>query len=185
MPFAIDNTPRLWVRYTSMGIEHEIMFRGSEAASQASMLGMAADLCFSMLPLMRSLDEFISARYSAKGSHLSFPAPWSVLTGTGTNDTVPGDPESYFIDWVARDTTYGARSHWTLFTGCNECPKPPTNRVLYGQNSRNDAVINALIAAATTSVAASRLTTISQGPAVVYQYANTMFSGYWQRKQRT
>lgn len=185
MPYAQNNTPRVWIKYTSMGTGHEIMFRGTEAASEGSLLGIASDICEAMRPMMRAADSFVSARYSARLSTLSFPAAWAPFSGTGTNDTVPGDPESYFVDYVARDSTYGARCHWTLFTGCNNAPKFPNNRAYYGTQPLNDAVIDALVAACTTSVAADRLTTISQGPAVVYQYSNTAFNSYWQRKQRT
>lgn len=185
MAFAPNNTPRLWVAYTSMQRKHEILFRGNEASTESTMLDIASDICEAMRPLMRAADEFTGARFSARLSNISFPSAWVPFAGTGTNDTLPGDPESFYIDWVGRDQTFGAKCHWTLFTGTNDVSKPANNRIPPGVSPKTDAVTAALQQAATSGVASARLATISQGPTVVYTYANVGFNSYWQRKQRT
>lgn len=184
MPFAPNNTARVWVRYTSGPFSHELMIRGIQAANAQQVAGIAFRICSAMAPLMSSADSFASARYAAGLSDFSVPIEWSPIEGTGTPAEVPGDPESRYIDWVGRDYTFGARAHWTLFTRSNAVPQAGTNRVYGSDNALIQDVIDQLNSEAQAPIAVDRLVTVSQGQPVIYPYANLGFNSYWQRQQR-
>lgn len=182
--YAQNNTARLWLKYTSVNLQHELLLRAQEPASASSMLNMANVLIPALQPLMRALDSFISARFSAKGSNISLPVYFTPVAGTGDNSGISGDSESYYWDWVGRDQVYGAHVHWTFFTGSAAVGPPPTNRMQPGLNAKIDAVTAALTQLATTSVASERLVTVAQASPVVYSYVNAGYNSYWQRQQR-
>lgn len=185
MPFADNNTARYWVTYTSAGKQHDLLFRGTETATIGTMNGPVSSICTAMRPLMRTLDGFLSARFAAKGSNFSTPVAWTPIFGTGSNTGGDGDPESFFLDFVGRDYTFGAHARWSLFTASADAPRPATNRVNGADNAKVQAVITALTTQANNPTTASRICTISQGQPVIYPYANTGFNAYWQRQQRT
>lgn len=183
-PFAPNNTPRLWVRYTSAGYNHEILFRGGQAATSSSMITMVEPILEQMKALIRTLDAFESARYSEKGSNISLPVEFEPVQGTGSNSGVTGDSESYYLDFIGRDQVFGNKVHWTLFTSSASAPTPGNNRVAPGASAACDAIIAALAAAAASTSESAKLTSIGLGRVVVYPYVNTGYNSYWQKRQR-
>ena len=183
--FNPNNTSRIWVTYTYMGIEHEMLFRAALPNVDTTFADTVVDICSAMAGVMRPDDAWVSARYADLGSDFSFPIPWTPIDGTGTNTTSQGDPESRFASFLGRDNFVGARVRFELFTGSNSVPVDSNNRFQAGVIAGLDAVVAALTAAATIPLTNARLTTISKGQPIFYSYINTGWNSYWQRKQRT
>jgi hypothetical protein len=183
--FAPNNTSRIWVTYTSFGIEHEMLFRAALPNVDTTFAETVVGICSEMAAVMRQDDAWVSARYADLGSDFSFPIPWTVIDGTGTNAPSAGDAESRFVSFLGRDNFVGARVRFELFTGSNAIGTDGNNRYAPGDVAALDAIVAALTTAATVPLTNARLTTISKGQPIFYSYINTGWNSYWQRKQRT
>lgn len=183
-PLPADNTPRYWVKYTSYGKTHEIMFRAGHTATEEEMNTMAHSICTGLSGLMRANDSFYAARYSAQGSPNSFPSSWNPIPGAGSNDPIQGDYQSFYVDYVGRDTADGRKVKWTFFTASNSVVFVDNNRIFKGQNPSIDATIQAFVDQTGGATPGANLATISAADPIVYNYVNTGFNSYWQRKQR-
>lgn len=183
--FNPNNTARVWVTYTSMGKEHEMLFRCILGSDPAPFLVTVQGICTTMASVMRLDDSFVSARYADLGSDFSYPVPWTVIDGTATNTPSAGDPESRFVSFMARDNFVGARLRFELFSGSNILFTDTNNRFQPGDVAALDNIVNDLQVAATVPATNARLCTISRGQPVFYEYINTGWNSYWQRKQRT
>ncbi len=184
-PVNPANTSRIWVTYTSMGIEHEMLFRCALPNVDSTFAETVVGLCELMADVMRSDDSWTSARYADLNSEFSFPIPWTVIDGTASNLQSAGDPESRFVSFLGRDNFVGARVRFELFTGSAILTPDPDNRYAPGDIAALDAIVAGLNTAATVPFTNARLTTISKGQPIFYSYINTGWNSYWQRKQRT
>lgn len=183
--FNPNNTSRIWVTYTSVGIEHEMLFRAALPNVDTTFVSTVQSICSAMADVMRQDDAFTSARYADVGSDFSFPIPWTVIDGTATNTLSQGDPESRFVSFLGRDNFVGARVRFELFSGSNILYTDTNNRFAAGDIAELDAIVAALTTAATVPLTNARLTTISKGQPIFYSYINSGWNSYWQRKQRT
>lgn len=177
-------TSRLWVRYTSLNYQHEILFRHVGVTVAATAVALVIPILTAMADLMRTDDSFYAARFSAPNSDISLPVDITPIHGTGSNGGVAGDPESRYITFVGRGTGSGARVRWTLFAGSDEVGVPPTMRYQPESSSLVDAVIEALQFAATFNPPNAFLATDQADAPQVYTYANMGYNYHWTRVQR-
>lgn len=173
-PLPPNNTVRLWVQYQGPAGIHEVMFRFVTGTNVADATAAAVDICTAMAVALTEDTEFNGARYSAAGSNISLPVPWTPIAGTNV-DTMDESEFPNFIDWIGRDDT-GHRVRWAL----NGIPlNPDGDYRLFGSDDAGvQAVIDAL------SDPDNGIVTIAEQPPVVYQYADTGRNAYFQRKRR-
>lgn len=113
-PLPDNNTDRVWLKYTSVLVEHELMFRPPAGTSTTVMIAMATSLANGLKAAMSTADSFVSLRYSPANSTLSFPLPWSPIAGTATA-TTDVDNKAKFMALSGRSAG-GYRCRMTFFT---------------------------------------------------------------------
>lgn len=173
-PLASNLTSRGWLKYTSMGVQHEYMVRlaaGSTSADYIGFFGLLAGILKAHLP---TSDGFISARYSAAGSLVSFPIAWSAVAGT-LAVSVEQNAKPQFQSLVGRSAD-GVRCKHSFYA-----PYPETDsdyRFSLAAASAFQDWIDLLDETTPAVVSAS-------GQPVIWQeYVNAGFNAYWQRNVR-
>lgn len=173
-PLPFNNTDIAWLKYTSYGVQHEIMFRQPSATPQADIIANAVDLANALKAYIPSADAFIGLRHQDSGSNLSFPLAWTAISGTGATPT-EFDDKAKFVSVVGRSLG-GYRCRMTLFT-----PYPSDNggyRVPAGNGGVYQAMLDAVQAMEPAAVAID-------GQEVIWnQYTNVGYNAYWQRELR-
>lgn len=183
-PLNPDSTDRLYVQYTSVNIQHELLFRFPPNSPPTDAATVARVACTEMANVMREDDNFVAARYGVAGNDFTFPVPWAVIPGTVANTLVAGDPESRFLSFVGRDALVGRRVRYDLYTGASIIPIPSINRIPEGSNALLDAILSALDSIANPTLDDLGIITIGGAPPIFNRYVNSAFAAYWQRKQR-
>lgn len=183
-PTPQDNTPRLFVDYTSMSRTHQLLFRFAAGIIANDAAIAAHAVCSQLKTFMRANDSFYGARFADSGNPHSFPAPWAPINGTGSNDAIQGDAESFFVSFEGRGVPSSARVKYTFFTGSNTCFLPANNRFRPGQADFIDQTVALLQDAANPTQAEDALVSIAGDNPIIYTYANAGYNGHWQRKQR-
>jgi hypothetical protein len=174
----------LYVHYTSGPYGHEMEFRFDPGTSPAAAAETAHGICEVMAVLVRTDDNFDSARFRAANTSFSFPTPWNSIPGAANNNLGAGDPESRFVSWVARDSGTGRRSRFTLFTASSGVPIPANNRFASTDVVAVDDALNALQAAAAGTGGVVPIVGITLGELVFNEYTNSGWNSHFQRKQR-
>lgn len=173
-PLPANNTDRLWVKYTSAGRAHELLFRfdeGTGASSAAASVEVALPVLKSM---MASNDAVTGARFSAAGSTVSFPVPITTGPGTGSAWTDP-DTGANFYSATGRSTD-GRDVKYTVFTTLSN---PDT--LGYRYNSPTGQWLDFL---EVLDEMPANPVTISGLIPIMQSYVNWGYNAYWQRKLR-
>lgn len=168
-PLPENNTARAWLKYTSVGVEHELMFRPPNGTSLTDVGVMATTLANGLKSQMQTSDSFTGLRYSAQGSTLSFPLAWTPIAGTGSTSS-DADNKAKFEALSGRSSG-GYRCRMTFFT-----PNLPDS-----QQYRNNGATGfyTLVTSITPTFRAI------DGLGVIWNsYTNLGYNAYWQRQFR-
>lgn len=168
-PLPVNNTDRAWLKYTSMGTNHEMVLRFPSVTTQANIITACTAVANGIKSQMLTTDSFIGLRHQDSGSTLSFPLAWTNIAGT-LSFTPETDDEAKFVSIVGRSLN-GYRCRITFFT---PAPGDSANyRITTGFNLRT-----AITGLATPVCAVD-------GAAVVWNgYENIGYNSYWQRQLR-
>jgi predicted amino acid dehydrogenase len=172
-PLPVNSTARLWVKKSGISGEHETMFRFIAGTTQSEAVTGVHIICEEMASFLWEDDAFISARWAADGSNLSFPVAWDVIPGEN-----PGTPDEAqypgFVSWVGRGAD-GREVRWTL----NGVPFTADDnyRIFASESITVEAVRFALETELT-------IANIGSFHPVVYNYVNLGYNAYFQRKAR-
>jgi len=172
-PLPVNSTARLWVKKSGISGEHETMFRFIAGTSQADAVNGVHVIMEEMASFIWEDDTFISARWAADGSNLSFPVAWDPIVGEN-----PGTPDEAqypgFVSWVGRGAD-GREVRWTLqgvpFTADD-------NYRIFSTDSVTVAAVCDALAFELT------IANIGSFHPIVYPYINVGYNAYFQRKAR-
>ncbi len=186
-PLPPNNTTRLFLDYTSVGVPHTLMVRLPSAAPIPEINGFAFALGSVLVTRMFDTDSVYGARLSNVGSNFSFPLEFDVNPGVITlfGNQWAQDPESVFLSIVGRSGTSGRKSRVEFFTSVSTAAWPSDNRYNPGEAGPVDTfrenMLSVLNGVSTGGLAAIAI----DGSDVIYnQYVNIALNAYWQRKQR-
>lgn len=183
-PLNPNSTVRMDVKYTSFNLEHTLQFRFQDGQSASGALAIVTPVLEALATVMRSDDAFLSANFALNNEDFSFPVAFTPINGTGSNSVSGGDYQSTFCSFVGRDAVQGRRVRYEFFTASATLPHPDNNRINAGEDENIDAILAALLAAATDAEPGAAIVTIAKQPPLFNNYANVAFNSYWQRKQR-
>lgn len=174
-PLPANNTDVAWLKYTSMGQEHELMFRQPSITPQADIIANAVALATALKVMMHNTDSFTGLRHRDSGSTVSFPLAWTSIAGTASAGGFNADDKAKFIALSGRSLA-GYRCKMTFFT--------PYIADAWGYRQARvsgnhvDTFLDAVDAAEPPFVAVD-------GSEVIWnQYGNLGFNAYWQRQLR-
>lgn len=184
-PLPDNNTARVWIKYTSVFVEHEIMFRLPSFSTPTDAVAFAAAASNVLKERMRDLDSFLSARYSAAGTIFSVPIAFTTVAGVVSSGVWAQDPESVELSFTGRSFADGRHGAWYFFTAVPTPSWPAKNRYLPGEA----AVIDSFRANVTDLIEhgdtpATQVVTIGGSIPTVNQYVNIRFNAEWQTSQR-
>lgn len=169
-PLPFNNTDIAWLKYTSMGVEHELMFRQPPATPQIDIIANATALATALKPFMKTTDSFIGLRHQDSGSTLSFPLAFTAIAGTGT--FTPDNNDKPRFESITGRSLGGYRSRITFFTAQ---PADALGYRLAGVSPLQSAVQ----AMEPPAVAVDGLEVVWNN------YLNIGYNAYWQRQSRT
>lgn len=173
-PLPFNNTDIAWLKYTSYGVTHELMFRQPSVTPQADIIANAVDIANTLKVYIPSTDAFVGLRHQDSGSNVSFPLAWTAISGTGAAAT-EFDDKAKFVSVVGRSLG-GYRCRMTFFS-----PYPSDNggyRVPAG-NAGIYAAMLAVVAGMEPPAVA-----IDGNEVIWNQYTNVGYNAYWQRQLR-
>lgn len=183
-PLPANNTGRLFLDYTSRGIEHTMMLR--VAGDYTTAAGDASEYANLFSTRMFDDDSFFRARYAIVGNDFSLPIPFTAVPGVvpaATTNSWPQDPESVQLSFVFRGNTTGRRGRVEFFTAVPTPQWPDDNRYNPG-----DAAVIDTLRTNFTSLAqfdgTNPLLTVGADEVTVYGYVNIRLNAYWQNEQR-
>lgn len=168
-PLPANNTDRAWLKYTSQGQAHEIVFRFPSATTQANIIAACTAFANSIKVELLTTDSFTALRHQDSGSNLSFPLAWTAIAGT-KSATPDNDNKAKFLALSGRSLA-GYRCRLTMFL-------PGINDTV-GFRILTTTALQTAVAAMTTAPVAI------DGAAVVWNgYTNVGYNAYWQRQLR-
>lgn len=173
-PLPSNTTARLYIEYTSVGIEHTLMLRLEASATSTDAQAIYASFVAAAKGVMDQQDSFTGARFSAAGSNVSFPITVTATAGTAT---VSEDPQQLanFVGISGRSID-GRDANVKLFT-CYVNPDTAGYRV--DSPSGAEATFRNWF-----NTNAAELVTISNSQVIWNQYLNYGYHAYWQRRAR-
>jgi len=190
-PLPQNSTNRLFLDYTSRGIEHTAVFRPAGDLFGSDITTWAQSIAELMAFVMCTDDSVTSARYSETGTNFSLPVPFTPEPGIRdpSGFTWAEDPESAFVTVPLRSQSTGRRGRLCMFTayrfGNLSVPWPSNNRFDPGENTIVDnwiATLKDLSQGASPYI--TGLVVIDGSFPVLYDYLNISKNAYWERKQR-
>lgn len=173
-PLPDNNTPVLFLEYTSGGTNHTAEVRLPSTADPGSAAIAANALRTPLAATMLTADRIFGARYRAAGSLVSFPIAITATTGTIAG-TLDPDLKPMFYSFTGRSAD-GRRVRFTWFTQYVD-PKVDGWR---------DATPGTAFTAVLTALQGGSVDarTISGQLPIWNPYVNFGANGYWQRKTR-
>ena len=182
-PLPASNTPRLFLDYTSMGIQHTVQFRVDGGSFDvAAFLDPVVD---AMRALMRIDDAIQVVRFADEGSDVTFPVATFGLNGTASNaSAIQDDPESVFISCPFRGLPSGRKGRYDFFFPVNLIPADANNRFPFNSIEALAPLEDAIQSLVDVGVGGIHLVDISSSRILLNQYWNRAKSAYWQRRQR-
>lgn len=173
-PLPFNNTDIAWLKYTSAGVEHELMFRQPFDTTQADIIANAVAMATTLKTIMPTTDAFIGLRHQDKNSNLSFPLAWSAIAGTRA-DSYEVDDKPKFFSRTGRSLG-GYRSRITFFS-------PFALDSVGYRVPVSTAGFSQTFAAAIDDMEPAQVAV--DGNLVVWNnYVNIGYNAYWQRQQR-
>lgn len=184
-PLPDNNTSRVWLAYTSVGVHHELMFRLSTVSSNAEASTKAQSLAAVLATRMVGTDSTLGARFSPGGTNFSVPIAHTPTVGTAGSGFWAQDPESVQLSLTGRSFSDGRDVTWQFFNARLTTVWPADNRY----NPGDEAVIDTFRINFTNWVNAAatpleQVVTISGTIPSVNAYVNIRANAYWQNAQR-
>ncbi len=168
-PLPANNTDRAWLKYTSLGIQHEMVFRLPSATSQATFITVATALANALKSFLAPTDSFSGLRHQDSGSTLSFPLAFTSIAGTGTPGTEK-DNEAKFWALSGR-SLQGYRCRLTFFPAVEDGDT--------GYRTAGSSTLLTAVQSLTPSLVAV------DGQVVIWNnWLNKGYNAYWQRQLR-
>lgn len=186
-PLPQNNTARLWLDYTSRGIQHSAMVRFGPGANPSTAEVFAAQLADAMRQRMFIADSVLAARYSGPGTLFSFPIFFTPVVGvvTEAGNVWAQDPESTFLTIPGRSSFSGRDVRFCQFTAVVTPTWPTDNRYEPGDAAVVDTWrINITELLSTGGTESTPAVAIDNNIPTWYNYVNISQNAYWQRKQR-
>lgn len=173
-PLPDNNTPTLFVDYTSGGQTHTSEVRLPSGASSGSAAVAAGVMAIVMKALLFPSDSITGARFRQAGSSVSFPVTFTPVVGTqgGTPDD---DNKPNFVSWTGRSID-GRRVKFTVFTRA-------VQPALQGYRDTTPSTGEQAVLAALTDNDVDARTISGQAP-IWNTYVNYGANAYYQRKAR-
>lgn len=183
-PEPENNTARLFLDYTSRFVQHTLMLRLPDTASDPGAYATA----YANILKQRMFDDdsFYGARFSANGSHFSLPLAFTAVPGVipaASTSAWLQDPESVFLSFIDRGNITGRKGRVEFFTAVPTTVWPGDNRYNPGDAAPIDT-LRSNFAAAAKEGGTFPLVSIGRDLVTVYNYVNIASNAYWQRKQR-
>lgn len=173
-PLPENNTARIFIRYTSLGQEHEAILRLGAAGTTAEAGAIYSQFAPLIAALLPSSDAVLGARFQGAGSNVSFPlAGANPVNGSGVTPDTDNQPE--FVSFTGRSSD-GRRVKFTVFSPQWD-PDTQGYRDIAPTGPWLD-LLNALRFPDAT------ITTISGGTPLWNSYMNRGYNAYFQRKLR-
>lgn len=183
LPLAASATRRYFVDYTSMGIEHTVMFRLNGAPADPG--EFLSDILVAMTGCMLQQDTITTIRLAQIGSDVTFPVGFVNAPGLLSNvSAIADDPESVFLSTPFRGAPAGRKGRYDFFFPGNFIPLDANNRFPWGSVGGLANLEDALQAAADVGSESIQLVDIGNERILFNGYWNRAKSGYWQRRQR-
>lgn len=184
-PLPADGTARVFLRYTSGGLQHTVQMRPmvwSGPTTATTLVSVMGPFIQGFLP---DTDGVQDAFYCIPNSSITVPLTFTPLEGTATATPFAEDPESAFISFCGKDVTYGRRWRFDIFTPLNVFSSwPADNRYNPGDNVSADSVLADAKALFEPGDDTLGIGTIAGEPLVLKNYINIAKNSYWQRRQR-
>lgn len=184
-PLPVNNTVRVWLAYTSVGVRHEMMFRLIDTAVAADAVFKANALAVVLATHMASTDNTEGARMSPAGSDFSVPIAHTPQAGDVSFSFWAQDPESVQLSYSGRSFDDGRHVQYQFFDGQTFGTWPADNRFNFGDSVTADTLwtnFNDWIQDAPT--AEQQVVTISGSIPTLNSYTNIRANAYWQTAQR-
>lgn len=182
-PLPPDNTIRYFIDYTSMGIQHTVMFRFPQQLTDVATA--FDDLTDAMALNMRLDDQITNVRFAAQGSDVTFPVATIGKNGVVGNTTIiADDPEAVFISAPFRGRPSGRKGRVDFYFPVTAVPLDANNRFPWFGVTQLGNLEAALLDLANTGPGGIRQCDISGAQISYNLYWNRAKSGYWQRRQR-
>ena len=173
-PLPDNNTPTLFLDYTSGGQNHTAEVRLPSAATTSTASAAAATIAAVMKNTMLTSDTIKGARFRAQGSTFSFPVSVTATAGTIAGTADP-DLKPAFYSFTGRSSD-GRRVRFTVFTNY-------VNTMTDGYRDATPAAAFASVLAALGSSGADARTISGLAP-TWNPYVNFGNNAYYQRKTR-
>lgn len=184
-PLPDNNTVRVWIKYTSVGVEHDFMFRLPSFATAGDAAFVADGMADILITRMSNTDSCLNARWSPALSNFSVPIAFTTRPGLLVQSTWAQDPESTELVMTGRSYSDGRRVAWQFFTGQQTTAWPADNRYNPGESPVIDTFrINFTNFVESGPSTARQVVTIGESIPTVNAYVNIRQNGYWQSAQR-
>lgn len=182
-PLPPSNTPRYFIDYTAMSIQHTVMIRMESALTDPA--SAFDELTDAMAKVMRIDDQITVIRFAAQGSDVTFPVATVGKNGLASNaSAIADDPESVFYSAPFRGIPSGRKGRVDFYMPSNVWPNPFNNRFPWFTDTDTGDLEAALINLADTGTGGNQMVDISGARIIFNNYWNRAKSAYWQRKQR-
>lgn len=177
-PLDPSNTRRLYIVYTSGGVEHNMMLRVAGAISAGTIEDTIDAVALAMAPLMDPTDTVIRVDDCAAGSNIRFPLFPIGYNGTAGSSSPTDQTKSAFISMTGKGTDGRlTRVSFYIMTAANFAD----TRVALGVVAAPYADWYNSISSNPFGVA---FRTIGGAIPTYNNYLNIARSGYWQREFR-
>ena len=183
-PLPDNNTPVLFIDYTSRGIGHTTQLRFELLTDPANGALTGEGLIQALRPFMLTTDTFTGFRWRHAGSNITFPLELPPIGGTSVLPSDEVDPESFFFSFVARGPQTGRRFSIKFFGTRGVQARPADNRYSASESTPFAAVLENIKDLADPEVYAAPIVTIGFDTPIFQNYINVANNAYWQRAQR-
>lgn len=178
-----DNTPRYFIDYTSMEIQHTVQIRFAQQLTDVA--STFNELLTAMVGCMLLRDTITGIRFAQKGSDVSFPVLPGPFPGTLSNaSAISDDPESVFISAPFRGYPTGRKGRVEFFFPSSIVPLDLNNRFPTGSVEALGNLEEALTHLTQPGSGNPAMVAIDNSGVIFNQYWNRAKSAYWQRRQR-
>lgn len=170
-----SNTPRMYIRYTSKQVEHEMVVRLDSGQTSADAITRYTAARTALLAQITTSDSLLGADFSAQGSNIRFPL--AVTGGTGTQAYTPGVGDEPIYVSVTGRSLDGRKTRLGMFAPSY---KPST----YGYRISGLTGAGTALYALLTGAALSHRS-ISGGAVQWNNYLNIGLNDHWVGQERT
>lgn len=172
--YPTTNTNRLLVDYRVGGVDrHTAMFRFQVDTNSDEATDKVSGVLEEINDAFYTDTVFESARWAQKGDNVSFPVPFSPVTGAASTTGRPLDFRARFLSMVGRTIT-GTNWHLSLF---GVTLIPDANFIILDSEFPAGAEIREALVTAPNPICG-----VDENLIIPLTYFTTRVSAYWQRR---